>query len=226
MRIAIHQPNFLPYIGYFQKMASVDEFVLYDDAQFSKEGFINRNRIKSPTGAQWITVPVLTKGRLQQSILEVEIAQNTKWCKKVRGSVRQNYGKCLHFKTYYESFEQIMLGEFSNLVDLNIALLEWARGILDIHTPLTRASEIRGVCGWSTERLVSICEALGADTYYSGKGGVNYQDPKLFDEAGIQLVVSRFSHPTYPQLWSEFEPFLSIVDLVFNCGPESAAFVS
>ena len=221
MRVAIHQPNFLPYVGYFHKMAAVDQFVLYDDVQFTKEGFTSRNRIKTPTGTQWITVPVLTKGRLEQRTLDVEIVSNGNWHKKVLGSIRQSYGKSPHFKAYYEPLEQIMLKGFARLVDLNIALIEWVREVLGIRTLMIRSSTIPGVDGSSTERIISICKALGADSYYSGKGGANYQDQKLYDEAGIQLVMSHFSHPTYPQLWGTFEANLSVIDLVFNVGPES-----
>jgi len=221
MRLAIHQPNFLPYIGYFHKMAAVDQFVLYDDVQFTKEGFINRNRIKTPTGAQWVTVPVLTKGRLEQKIMDVEIMSNGNWRKKILGSIRQNYGRSAYFKVYYESFEEIILRQLSRLVDLNIALIEWVRTIVGIQTPMTRSSTIPGVTGSSTERIISICRKFGADSYYSGKGGANYQDQMFYDREGIQLVMSHFPHPDYPQPWGVFEPRLSIIDLLFNVGPDS-----
>ena len=225
MQLALHQPNFIPYIGFFHKMAQADQFVLYDDVQFAKEGFINRNRIKTPTGPQWITVPVLTKGRLEQIILDVELVSHGNWRKKVLGSIRQNYGRSAHFKAYYESFEEIILRQFSRLVDLNIALIEWVRTITGIGTPMTRSSTIPGVTGSATERIISICRALGADTYYSGKGGDNYQDRTLYEQAGIQLVMSQFQLPSYPQPWGEFEPQLSIIDLIFNVGPDSQGMI-
>lgn len=225
MIVAIHQPNFLPCIGYFYKLIKSDIFVLLDDVQFTKNSFINRNRIKTPNGAQWITVSIIHKGRFRQMIFETEIANENKWKKKILGSFRANYSKSTFFQKYYPVLETIIMNKYERLVDLNIALLKWVLKELEIDTSIVCSSTIKGVEGYSTERLISICRALGFNNYLSGFGGENYQDKKLYQEADIKLLIYDFQPPIYPQLWGDFLSNLSIVDLLFNCGYNSKKII-
>jgi hypothetical protein len=224
-RVAIHQPNFLPWLGYFHKMASVDCFVLLDDAQFVKEGFVHRNRIKTPQGAVWIGLPVLTRGRFAQSIIDTEVASDARWRKKLVMTFQQSYARAPHANDYLPALEQAITQAGHKILEFNLPLLDFARRALGIDTPVIRSSQLDGIEGKSTERLISICKRLGAEEYLSGHGGKNYQDEVLYAEAGIQLTYVRFSHPTYPQLWGEFVPSMSVVDLLFNSGPEARSIL-
>lgn len=218
---AIHQPNFLPWCGFFYKWLKSDLFVFLDDVQFIRRGYTNRVKIKAPRGERWLTVPVSKKGKYYQKVNEVEIEKDLAWKKKISGSIRACYGKAPYFKDYYPGFESLIEKEYTLLVDFNIALLEWLSSQLDIETKTVKASQLPGITGESTERLVSICKAVGAKKYLSGFGGQKYQDEEIFRENNIELVVSDFVPPEYPQLWGEFIPGLSTLDLLFNSGPQS-----
>jgi hypothetical protein len=226
MRVAIHQPNFLPWLGYFYKLARCDLFVILDDAQFSKEGYINRTMIKTTSGKQWLSVPIRTKGRMDQRIGEAEIEQGRPWQRKNTETLRQAYAKAPHYAAYGETLEEILARPRTSLVQLNLELLGAMARFLGVETPVLRASEIQGVDGASTQRLVSICRSVGAAEYLSGQGGHNYQDEQLFQDAGIRLVYNDFVHPVYPQLHGEFQAGLSAIDLLFNVGEASRDVLS
>jgi len=221
MIVAIHQPNYLPWLGYFYKIASCNIFVLLDNAQFSKNGFINRNKIKTRQGAEWLTVGVLTKSRYGQLINEVEINNSVPWSSIHEKSIFQNYSKAPYFKDYISAFQDIYHGKWERLVDLNEALIKVICRILSIRSvEFTRASKLN-VSGQSTELLVNICKAVGGDSYLSGPSGQKYMDEELFEKEGISLGYSDFRHPTYTQLWGDFIPNMSIIDLIFNEGEKS-----
>lgn len=225
MIVAIHQPNFIPWLGFFYKWSLADVYVLLDDVQFSKNSFINRNRIKTPQGKQWLTIPVVQKKRFGQKICETKIIENDRWKRKILGSIKANYSKARFFNEYYDELEEVFFEAGNMLVELNIMLLDWIESELMINTPKIYSSKIEKSSGTSTERLVSICKQLGADEYLSGFGGSKYQDEKLFNASGIHLKSYNFKHPVYPQLWGDFIPNLSILDLLFNCGPKSADYI-
>lgn len=225
MIVAVHQPNFLPWLGYFYKWAACDWLVFLDDAQYSKNSFINRNRIKTPAGEQWISAPVRHKGRLGQTINETRLTEDHQWVKKILGSIQGNYARAPFFESYYPTLERVLADPPSGLAELNLALLDWAAGHLGLSTPTVRASELTGVQGTATERLVSICRALAADVYLSGAGGQKYQEEEAFAGAEVELRLSDFQHPVYPQLWEDFVPNLSVIDLLFNCGPNSLGII-
>lgn len=221
MIIAIHQPNYLPWLGYFYKIASCDIFVLLDNVEYSKNGFINRNKIKTPQGAAWLTIGALTKGRYKQLINEVEINNNVPWSTIHEKSIAQNYSKAPYFKKYKAFFEDIYHKKWERLADLNEALIKVIYDILPIRgVQFIQASELN-VSGESTELLVNICKAVGADTYLSGPSGQKYMDVELFEKEGISLRYSDFKHATYTQLWGDFIPNMSIIDLIFNEGERS-----
>ncbi|MBT3362554.1 MAG: WbqC family protein [Chloroflexi bacterium] len=223
MKIAIHQPNFLPWIGYFYKIAHSDAFVLLDNVQYTKNSFINRNKIKTPHGEAWLTVPVKKSGKFGQAIHEVEINNAVKWKNKHLKTIEMNYKKANFFNYLFSNLEEIYLNtETNNLCQLNIRLIQFISSIFKLQTRLYRSSEIAAQ-GDNTLLLIDICKKLGADTYMSGFGGIKYQDEELFKEAGIKLEYYDFTHPTYLQLWGEFSPNLSAIDLIFNCGSESSS---
>lgn len=221
MIVAIHQPNFLPWLGYFYKMARCDIFVFLDNIQYTKNSFINRNRIKTPQGKLWLTVPAKVKGRSGQLIRDVEIDNKTDWRNKHLKTLEMNYKKANIFKQVYKNTKEVYFAkDWNNLCAFNVKLLHYALSITNLRKKLVIASELKAK-GKGTPLLINIVKELGGDTYLSGFGGANYQQENLFRDAGIALVYSDFKHPVYPQLWGEFVPNLSIIDLLFNCGSES-----
>ena len=218
MRVAIHQPNFCPWLGYFYKIRHADLFVLLDDVQFIKRGYIHRNYVKTPQGQRWIGLPVLTKGRYDQEIREVEINPTEPWRKQILGSLRHTYAQAPHATDVLDLLGEIFTGEPTSMAQLNEQLLRAICPLLGIHTPILRSSSLPGIAGQSTERLISICQAVGAEQYLSGSGGKNYQNEAQFAAAGIELQYSQFTSPRYPQLHGEFVPNLSVLDALFCVG--------
>ena len=218
MIVSIHQPNYLPWLGYFHKIANCDVFVSLDNVPYTKNSLINRNKIKTQHGARWITLSVLTKGHCGQLINDVKINNNVPWSKIHWKRLEANYAKAPHFQEYKDQFESIYQENWQTLTDLNETLLKLICEILCIkNIKFIRASEL-GVCGKSTALLVDICKAVGADTYLSGFGGKKYMDEELFGKEGIQLKYSGFQHPVYNQMWGDFIPNLSVIDFIFNQG--------
>jgi hypothetical protein len=220
MIAAIHQPNFVPWIGYFYKISKADVFVLLDDVQFTKNSFINRNQIKTPQGAQWLTLPALQTGKFGQNINEVGIVQFEHNIKKVLKTVEGNYKKAAFYDQYFPGFENCLLQNGDNMAAINIALIKWVVTELEIKTPLITSSDLK-VEGESTLRLINICKQINADNYLSGFGGNKYQEAELYKEHGIELTMTNFKHPEYKQLWGDFAPSMSIIDLLLNCGDQS-----
>jgi hypothetical protein len=216
----ILQPSYLPWLGYFAQLHRSDVFVIYDDVQFDKNGWRNRNRIKTAQGAQWLSVPVCTTGQNRPTNRDIGIDNKQAWRKKHQESIRQNYARAPFFNEYFFTFEAIYAREWHRLFDLNIACFETLCRMLGIRREIRLASEL-GVSGESTERLIGICQKLGADRFYEGAAGRAYIDDRLFTEAGIAIEYQDYQHPIYPQLHGDFVPFLSVVDLLFNCGPRS-----
>ena len=217
----LHQPNFMPWLGFFYKWFKCDTFVFIDDVQFSKGSIINRVKIKTIKSDQWLTIPVKQRGRYPQLISEVEIENNNMWRNKVLGTIKTNYARTPYFKKYFFGFEDIINKNYKFLVDLNIDLLKWLANELKIKTNTLRSSELSNINGKSTEKLVSICNSIGAKQYLSGFGGHKYQKDELFQKNDIELIMYDFKHPEYNQLWGQFIPGLSIIDLLFNLGSES-----
>jgi hypothetical protein len=222
VRIAVLQPSYLPWLGYFDQMARTDAFVFYDDVQFDKNGWRNRNRIRTAGGQgwQWLTVPVLTKGRHAPKIREVEINNTEAWRRKHLASLTQEYGGSPFFKDYIGFFEEAYGRDWSSLRDLCVHFIRGLCGIFGIGTPVHFSSEI-GAGGARVERLVAICERLGADEYLTGDAAEDYLTPEPFDAKGIRILYQRYQHPEYSQQHRPFVSHLSAVDLLFNCGPAS-----
>ncbi len=217
MKIAIHQPEHLPYLGFMYKMSQCDVFVLLDDVQFQKNGFQNRNRIKTPQGAQWITVPVLHS--FGQKINEVRIDNRNDWRRKHLQSFRANYAKAPYFEKYFPLLKEIYAREWGLLCELNIVLIELFARMMGIEVKLVRSSSLQKA-GEKNELLVSICKSVGADTYISGMGA-GYLDVSLFQKNKIEVEYTNFKSPEYPQGHTPFLPNMSALDLLMNCGSQS-----
>lgn len=220
MRVAIHQPQYLPWLGYFDKMDQVDSFVLLDDVQFKKNEWQNRNRIKTAAGWQWLTVPVLHHS--SQRISDVKINPTVSWGRKHIQAVVSNYASAPFFDLHRPFFEDIYAREWDSLLELNLVTISYLVEALAIRTKLVLASSLPLPAGVeATDRLVAICQALEADTYLSGAGGRGYLELTRFDEAGIRVHFQAFHTRPYPQCFGAFIPDLSIVDLLFNCNGDS-----
>lgn len=219
MTVAIHQPNFIPWLGYFYKIVRCDIFVLLDNVQYTKNSYINRNRIKTPQGAIWLTVPV--RYQFGDSINQVQINNSTDWRRTHLKTLELNYRKTAFFQDVFPDVQRLYLQkDWQNLCEFNIALIEYVLSYLGLEKKLIRSSDLKTE-GKSTERLVDIVRKLGGDSYLCGFGAVNYQEETIFHDAGIELIHSEFVHPKYPQVWKEFIPNLSIIDLLFNSGRKS-----
>ena len=223
MIVAIHQPEHMPYLGFFHKMSRCDAFVILDDVQFTKNNFQNRNRIVQPDGREtWLTVPVAMKGHTESEIRRIRIADEPQWRKKYWRTLAQSYSKHPYFAPLREELEPILLGDQELLIELNMELIRFFRRWLEIDCPL-RFSSALGVESRKTDRIVEICRRLGATTYISGTGARDYLDHAPFREAGIELRYQQFSHPEYPA--PVFRPYLSTLDLLANCGKEAARYI-
>lgn len=223
--VGILQPSYLPWLGFFEQMQQADVFVYYDDVQFEKGSWRNRNRIKTAQGQQWLTVPVLTKGHDFPLIKDVRINNAQPWAGKQIKAISQNYGKAPYFEEYAHGLSEVMSRPWTHLLDLDLALLSWLREQLGITTPTVLSSEL-GIAGRNVERLIAILKHLEGAVFYEGRAGMEYIDPALFVAAGITVRFQEYTHPVYPQLYGEFIPYLSVLDLLFNCGPESLAIVT
>ncbi|MDB5895997.1 MAG: hypothetical protein JWQ88_3528 [Rhodoferax sp.] len=220
-QVAVLQSNYIPWKGYFDLIAAVDVFVLYDQMQYTREDWRNRNIIKAPQGPQWLTVPVLQKGRFGQRICETEI-DGTNWARKHWKSIEGSYRKAPHFAEIAAFLEPIYLGEtFSHLSQLNRRLIEAICGYLGIGTRIVDSSELV-LEGDRSERVAGICSQLEATRYISGPAARSYLDESVFTARSIAVEWFDYGdYPTYRQLWGEFNHQVSIVDLLVHCGQES-----
>jgi hypothetical protein len=223
MIVAVHQPQYLPWLGYFDKMAKADIFCYLDNVQYKKNEWQNRNRIKTAQGWQWLTVPVTY--RFPEKIGQVRINRNMAWEKKHLKAISTSYGRAPFFSRYMELIRPVILSDHDELSTLNIALAEALRQALKIDTRTVVVSQLPAMRENPTDRLIDICRHFGADTYLAGQGGTNYMDVDRFDGSGVKVAVQHYEHPVYPQLFGKFISHLSVIDLIFNCGPGSAAVI-
>jgi len=222
MKIAIHQPQYLPWLGYFDKMDQVDTFVLLDDVQYKKNEWQNRNKIRTSDEWQWLTVPVMFK--FGEKINQVRTDNHQDWRARQRKSLELNYSNAPHFWDYFTFFRDVFAQRWEFLVDINLYFIEYLKDALGIRTDLVRSSVLKAN-GSKTERLVEICKALKADAYLSGAGGDEYLDKGQFEENGIALEFQRYSHPRYRQAFEGFYPYMSVVDLLFCHGKDSSNII-
>ena len=225
MVIGILQPGYLPWLGFFEQMWRSDIFVIYDDVQYDKEGWRNRNRIKSANGVQWLSVPVLFKLSDAPLIKDIKIDNKTNWRKKHLASIRQNYTKAPFFKDYIGFFEAAYARHWEYLLDLDMFFIAGLAQFLGMADKVIHLSSSVGVQGDRIGRLINLCRHFGVDTFYEGHSGRNYIDEELFLAQGVTVEYQSYQHPMYNQLYGEFVPYLSVIDLLFNHGRESIAII-
>lgn len=224
-KIAISQSNYIPWKGYFDMISYVDEFVLYDDMQYTKRDWRNRNKIKTSNGSHWLTIPVQVKGKYFQKIKDTEI-DGQAWVRKHWGTIVQNYKKSPYFAEISALLEPLYLDcDFKTLSSCNRRFIEEICRYLSIDTKVTNSSDYELVQGRS-EKLLSICLQAGATEYVSGPTAKDYLDEDIFRSAGIKVTWFDYSgYEEYEQLWGEFEHYVSIIDLLFNKGKESRSYM-
>lgn len=222
--IAILQSNYIPWKGYFDLINMVDEFVLFDQVQYTKNDWRNRNQLKTKQGVQWLTIPVRHKDS-DQKIIETKVA-DLKWSSKHWRTIQQNYSKAPYFKEYKEIFEEFYLNNNEEyLSQINYQLIKIINQILGIDTVITWSSDYELVEG-QTEKLLGICKQAGADTYLSGPAAKDYFDEDLASQEGIQIEWMDYSgYPEYNQLHEPFEHGVTILDLIFNEGPNASKYM-
>jgi hypothetical protein len=223
--VAILQSNYLPWKGYFDLMQSVDEFILYDEVQYTRRDWRNRNRFKSPAGVRWLTIPVQVKGRYLQRIDET-LVSDPSWAEQHWSTLASWYGAAPFFEHYQEVVKAAYLQtDDSSLSQINRRFIELVAGLLGISTPLRSSSEYASRSS-KTERLLSICEAAGATVYLSGPAAKAYLDESIFTQSGISVKWMDYSgYPEYPQLYPPFEHHVSVLDLLFNVGPQASNYL-
>lgn len=224
-RVAIIQSSYIPWKGYFDLIRSADHFVLFDDAQYTRRDWRNRNRIKTAEGLAWLTIPVKSKGLYTAPIRAMEV-ERADWPSAHWGVIRRNYSKAKHFESIGPAIEDLFATCADHrLSQINRHFIEGLCGMLGIRTPLSWSWEYEMAPGRS-ERLLSICQQLGADTYLSGPSAASYLDEDLFHRAGVRIDYVNYSgYAEYLQLYPPYESHVSVVDLLLNVGPDAAAYL-
>lgn len=219
------QSNYIPWKGYFDMINMVDEFVLYDDMQYTRRDWRNRNKIKTPNGSQWLTIPIEVKGNYLQKIKDAKISEK-KWAKKHWMAIQLNYKKAHCFKTYKELFEELYLTSNQNyLSEINYTFILEINKILGIKTKISWSSDYE-LNGERSEKLLNICKQSGTMEYISGPAAKNYLNVKLFEKENIKVTwMDYIAYPEYYQLYPPFEHSVSILDLIFNEGENSKNFL-
>jgi hypothetical protein len=220
MIISVHQPQYIPWLGYFDKIARSDLFVFLDNVQYKEREFQNRNKIRTRQGWIWLTVPVISKGEGRQNISEVKIDNQIAWQRKHLGSIKNAYSTAAYFKDYYPVLEDILSREWVYLKDLNLEIIRFILRDLGIVTPIDFESKLN-IKTMSSQRIIDICKELNSGTYLSGAGGRDYLQPELFAQENINILFHDFVHPVYKQCYEPFMANMSIIDLLFNHGKES-----
>ena len=223
MVITIHQPEHLPWLGFFHKASQADSIVILDNVQFRKNYFQNRNKIRTQDGWQWITVPVSRS--LETMIKDVAINDEPRWKEKWWNAVYLSYKRSKYFDQYEKELQKILDSSTGNLCALNVALLKFVFKALGIKADTVFASKL-GAEGKAGALILDICRKMKADSYLSGISGKDYLDLEAFRNAGISVTFQEFHHPIYRQLYEPFMPCMSVIDLLFNYGPESPEIIN
>jgi hypothetical protein len=224
MILTAHQPVYLPWLGLFHKIYLADKFCIYDIVQYQTHDFNSRNKIKTHTGGIWLSVPVESKFHLEKKLCDLRIVNNG-WNKKHFRTIVMAYKKAPFFEQYIEGLEQILIKKtYEFLTDLNTDILVYLLQALSIDIPLVKASDYDFV-GKKSDLVLDMCKKLGASKFIFGALGKNYADVESFTQAGIQVYFQDYQHPVYNQLYGDFLPYMSVIDLLFNEGPQSKAIL-
>lgn len=220
MKCVILQPGYLPWLGFFDQMAQCDVFIVYDDVQFTRRDWRSRNRIKSTTGPHWLTVPVRNRGRRHQLITEAQVDNSHAWQRKHVETIRNAYCTAPYFRKYFDPIARIIEKGHECLLNLNMELTHLLRRELNLDPEIIYSSEL-SIPGKNTDRLIKICNAMGATEYLTGDAASSYINLELFEKHSIAVRYHNYQHPQYKQIHGDFIPYLSVIDLLFNCGPDS-----
>lgn len=224
MRVGVIQSCYFPWRGYFDFIRSVDLFVIYDDTQYSRGSWRNRNKLKMPNGTKWFTVPVIHE-TLEQRIEEVRINDLIPWREKHLNQLEENYRRAPYYFDAKELMRSVLMEKYELLSGLNVASLAKVCEYFGIRTPICRSSDF-AARGSGTERLIALLRELKATTYLSGPAAREYIHERLFFDAGIELEYKTYQYAPYPQLWGAFDGAVSVLDLIANCGPKSVGFIN
>ena len=226
MIVSINQPAYLPWLGYFHRIAISDLHIVLDHVQFEKNSFTNRNKLRTKEGSCWLTAPVKTKGKFGElGINKVETASELRWTAKHAATIRFNYAKAAHYTENAAYLEQIYARDWPVLNDLLREMTPYMLKAFGIKTRIVYSSDMAPE-GSKDDLVLNLCRAAKATTYISGPLGRNYLREGLFQEAGIRVVYHDYVHPTYPQAFPGFEPYMAALDLLLNCGDESLKVLS
>ena len=226
MNVVILQPSYIPWRGYFDQIRRADLFVFYDDIQYDKHGWRNRNQIKTQQGRQWLTIPVHTKGVTQGvPIKDVRIDWSKPWAKSHLKSLTISYSKAPHFKGYGPLLESMYQRRDEFLADFTIETsITLARALGFNSTRFMRSSELSNVEGQKTDRVINVLKQVGATHYICGPSASSYMEPEKFSTAGITFEYMKYNYPEYPQMYPPYDPFVSILDLMFMTGDGAAEY--
>ncbi len=227
MTCVILQPSYLPWRGYFHQIYKADTFVFYDDVQYDRDGWRNRNRVKTAAGAKWLTIPLASRGEhwKELTIKDMRTAANENWGHRHWETIRHSYHKAPYFERYRAMVEQWYATDAENLADFTIATtVELARALGVEHTRFVRSSSLQ-VRGAKTERLLAILQQLGAARYVSGPAAKNYLDVAALEAAGIAVEWMRYEYQEYPQLFPPYDGQVSALDLLLNVGPRAGEYI-
>ncbi|MCC7303024.1 MAG: WbqC family protein [Bacteroidia bacterium] len=225
MRAVIHQPDFMPYIGFFHRLLHADQWIVFDHVQFlsNSKSWHHRDKIKSAHGERWLTVSV-KKCPQKTPINEVLLSDTTDWRSDNLNLIRQDYRQSAWFNEIFPRIEKLYSTPCERLVEFNILSIEMLMEMFDVRISTVLSSSLSPE-GAKNELLIDLLSKVGADEYLSGVGAKDYLRPELFDQAGIKLLIQQFTHPVYPQINGDFIPFLSSIDILFNCGIEKSSAI-
>lgn len=215
--VAIHQSNYLPWLGYFDKIKKSDIFIFMDNVQYTRGSWINRCWIKNSQGKQWLTIPITTSGVFGQTIAEAKIDHKTDWVSAHLETIETNYKKTPYFGKFFPQIKEILEQKIESLAELNIKLIEKITELLRLQAEFIRGSTLN-VSGKATDLLIDMVKAVGGDTYLCGDGAGGYQEDEKFSKNNLKLTYQNFKHPIYPQRFGGFIPGLSVIDFLFNVG--------
>jgi hypothetical protein len=228
-RIAILQPSYLPWLGFFEQFYRCDIFVFLDDVKYTKLDWRNRNRFKTPNGTIWLTIPVFTKGKEGQKINETRIDNTKKWQVKHRKVIEFNYKKSPYFNAYFNELKSFYKKKYEYLCDLNIDLILWINEKIGLKREHILSSQLGISQKDKQDRLIEICKSTYADYLYDGKSSENFINKNYFYDHGINVEFQEYEHPYYNQQWLKEQGFishLSVIDLLFNYGPDSLDIIT
>ena len=222
MKVSIHQPNYLPWLGFFNKVSQSDTYVVFDDVQYPMgKDFHNRNQIKTNNGKTWLTIPVIGKSE-RRKFNEIQIKDNG-WNEKHLNNIKNFYGKTKYFNDYYSDLEKFYTTTYDKLIDLNMDMNKWFFKLLDIDTEIVYSSKLCNNDLRGLDKIIYILKKINTKRYITsnGPGASRYIDESVFKNNNIELIWNEYTHPTYNQQFGEFIPYMSILDLLFNEGPNS-----